>query len=60
MCIGIGGDLIPGTSLLDGLKILVDDEDTEAVALVGEIGGNSELEVADWIQEYRATSSAPK
>ncbi|KAI2616563.1 succinyl-CoA ligase alpha-chain [Hypoxylon sp. NC1633] len=60
MCIGVGGDILPGTSLKEGLQILVEDEDTEGIALVGEIGGDTELEAADWIKEYRAKTKNPK
>jgi succinyl-CoA synthetase alpha subunit len=60
ICIGVGGDILPGTTLIDGLKILAEDEDTEGIALVGEIGGNAEMEAADWIKEYRATTKNPK
>ncbi|KAI1325276.1 succinyl-CoA synthetase-like protein [Xylariaceae sp. FL0255] len=60
MCIGVGGDVLPGTTLIDGLRILAEDEDTEAIALVGEIGGEAEMEAADWIKEYRARSKNPK
>ncbi|KAG4219695.1 hypothetical protein PC116_g31826 [Phytophthora cactorum] len=60
MCIGVGGDILPGTSLKDGLEILAEDEDTEGIALIGEIGGEAEIEAADWIGEYRATTKSPK
>ncbi|KAI1660977.1 succinyl-CoA synthetase-like protein [Daldinia decipiens] len=60
MCIGVGGDILPGTSLKEGLQILVEDEDTEGIAFVGEIGGEAEIEAADWIGEYRATTKNPK
>ncbi|KAI3332474.1 hypothetical protein HD806DRAFT_519202 [Xylariaceae sp. AK1471] len=60
MCIGVGGDILPGTTLKDGLQILTEDQDTEAIALVGEIGGEAEIEAADWINEYRARTEKPK
>ncbi|KAI0421217.1 succinyl-CoA synthetase-like protein [Xylaria grammica] len=60
MCIGVGGDILPGTSLRDGLQILVEDENTEAIALVGEIGGEAEIEAADWIKKYHARTEKPK
>ncbi|KAI0172004.1 succinyl-CoA ligase alpha-chain [Hypoxylon sp. FL1284] len=60
MCIGVGGDILPGTSIKEGLQILVEDKDTEGIALVGEIGGEAELEAADWIKEYRSKTTNPK
>ncbi|RWA03305.1 hypothetical protein EKO27_g11800, partial [Xylaria grammica] len=60
MCIGVGGDILPGTSLRDGLQILVEDENTEAIALVGEIGGEAEIEAADWIKKYHERTEKPK
>ncbi|KAH7026350.1 succinyl-CoA synthetase-like protein [Microdochium trichocladiopsis] len=60
MCIGVGGDILPGTTIVDGLKVLADDPDTEAIALVGEIGGHAELEAADWIRLYRERTDNPK
>lgn len=60
MCIGVGGDILPGTTLVDGLKILAEDADTECIALVGEIGGVTELEAAEWIKRYNATTKNPK
>ncbi|KAI1736513.1 succinyl-CoA synthetase-like protein [Xylaria scruposa] len=60
ICIGVGGDILPGTTLKDGLRILTEDEDTEAIALVGEIGGEAEIEAADWIKEYHARTEKPK
>ena len=49
-CIGIGGDPIPGSSFIDMLKLFEDDDQTEAIVLVGEIGGNAEEAAAEYIK----------
>ncbi len=48
-CIGIGGDPIPGTSFLDALELFEADPATEAIVMVGEIGGTAEEEAAEFI-----------
>lgn len=50
-CIGIGGDPIIGTSFIDHLERFQEDEQTEAVVLIGEIGGTAEEEAAQYIRE---------
>ncbi len=50
-CIGIGGDPINGMSHLDAVKLFNDDPKTEAMILIGEIGGAAEEEAAAWIKE---------
>ena len=49
-CIGIGGDPIIGTGFVDALALFNDDPDTEAVLMMGEIGGNAEEKAAAWIE----------
>jgi succinyl-CoA synthetase alpha subunit len=50
-CIGIGGDPLIGTSFIDALSLFADDRETEAVVMIGEIGGNAEQDAAAWIKE---------
>jgi len=50
-CIGIGGDPVIGTTTLDAVKLMMDDKDTEAIVIIGEIGGNMETEAALWIKD---------
>src|ERR1700720_1936107 len=51
-CIGIGGDPMNGTSHLDAVKLFSEDEGTEALVLIGEIGGTAEEEAAAWIKTH--------
>jgi len=67
-CIGIGGDPIIGTTTLDAIKLLMADNETEGIILIGEIGGSMEAEAAYWIKDngtkpvvgFIAGKTAPK
>jgi len=51
-CIGIGGDPLIGTSFIDALSLFAGDPQTEAVVMIGEIGGNAEQDAAAWITQH--------
>jgi succinyl-CoA synthetase alpha subunit len=51
-CIGIGGDPLIGTSFIDALSLFANDPQTEAVVMIGEIGGNAEEDAAAWIKQH--------
>jgi succinyl-CoA synthetase alpha subunit len=51
-CVGIGGDPVNGTSHLDVLRMFNDDPETEAIIMIGEIGGDAEEKAAAWAREH--------
>ncbi|MEZ5024273.1 MAG: succinate--CoA ligase subunit alpha [Chitinophagales bacterium] len=67
-CVGIGGDPIIGSSMLDIVRLMMNDKDTEGIIMIGEIGGGMEVEAAKWIKDngtkpvvgFIAGKTAPK
>ena len=66
--IGIGGDPIIGTTILDAIKLFMNDEQTDGIVMIGEIGGQLEADAAKWVQKngtkpvvgFIAGQTAPK
>ncbi len=67
-CIGIGGDPVVGTTILDAVRLFMEDDETRGIIMIGEIGGNMEADAAKWIMEngtkpvigFIAGKTAPK
>lgn len=51
-CIGVGGDPVIGTSILEAVQLLMDDEQTNGIIMIGEIGGSMEIEAAEWLNDH--------
>jgi succinyl-CoA synthetase alpha subunit len=50
--IGVGGDPIPGTTIMEAVQLFMDDPETEGIIMIGEIGGNMETDAAYWIKDH--------
>ncbi|KEF52833.1 succinyl-CoA synthetase alpha subunit [Exophiala aquamarina CBS 119918] len=58
--ISMGGDVLAGTNFVEAFQILVEDEHTEGIIMIGEIGGSAELRAAEWIKDYNRSTPNPK
>ncbi|ANZ76450.1 BA75_03695T0 [Komagataella pastoris] len=60
LVIGVGGDSIPGTNLLEVVNLFLNDPEVEGIIMIGEIGGTAEIEAAELIKQHNKTVSVPK
>jgi succinyl-CoA synthetase alpha subunit len=59
-CVGIGGDPVKGTDFIEVLEMFLADDETQSIIMIGEIGGQSEIDAAAFIHDYRKTGGTKK